>query len=252
MTITGDIKQAFLQVRIREEDRDALRFHWLKDLTTETVEVIRFTRALFGLTSSPFLLEGVIQHLLESCRSACPDSVKELERSLYVDDLISGGSTSEKAQKLKSTAIEIFAQGTFELHKWHSNDPVLDSTAPRPAEGEEETYAKEQLGIPRKGGAFLLGLPWEKESDTIGVKFPSEKAEPTKQGILGKIARIYDPFGLVAPVALEGKLLYRDACEAKVSCDAQLRIKLTPDWLRWEQTLPQICTLPRSLPTHQE
>ena len=52
---------------------------------------------------------GVTEHLLESCRSAYPDSVKELERSLYVDDMISGGSTSEQVQQLKSTAKEIFA-----------------------------------------------------------------------------------------------------------------------------------------------
>ena len=56
VAIAGDIKQAFLQVRIREEDRDALRFHWLKDLNSQTVEALRFTRALFGLTCSPFLL----------------------------------------------------------------------------------------------------------------------------------------------------------------------------------------------------
>ena len=30
VVIAGDIKQAFLQVRIREDERDALRFHWLK------------------------------------------------------------------------------------------------------------------------------------------------------------------------------------------------------------------------------
>ena len=87
---------------------------------------------------------------MEAVGQPTPTLVKELESSLYVDDLISGGPTSEKAQQLKSTAIEIFAQGTFELHKWHSNDPVLDSTAPTPAEGEEETCAKEQLGILRK------------------------------------------------------------------------------------------------------
>lgn len=73
------------------------------------MEVLRFTRVLFGLTSSPFLVGGVTEHLLESCRSAYPDSVKELERSLYVDDMISGGSTSEQVQQLKSTAKEIFA-----------------------------------------------------------------------------------------------------------------------------------------------
>ena len=140
--IVRDTKQAFLQVHLREKDRDALRFHLLKDLTTETVEVSRFTRALFGLPSSPFLLGRIIQHLIESCRSAYPDSVKKLEKSLYMDDLISGGSTSGKVQQLKSTVIQIFAHGTFELHKWDSNNPVLDSTAARPTEGEKETYGK--------------------------------------------------------------------------------------------------------------
>ena len=251
IAIAGDIKQAFLQVRIRSQDRDALRFHWLKDLTTETVETLRFTRAqpLFGLTSSPFLLGGVIRNLLESCRSSYPEIVKELEKSLYVDDLISGGPTLNKVEQIKSTATEIFARGTFELHKWHSNMPALES--PRPA-SEDETYAKEQLGIPRKGEASLLGLPWEKESDTIGVKFPSESAEPTKRGILGKLARIYDPLGLASPVTLGGKLLYRDACDAKLAWDKQLPSKLMQSWSRWEEKLPDMTTVPRSLAVHQE
>ena len=31
VALAGDLKQAFLQIRIREEDRDSLRFHWIKD-----------------------------------------------------------------------------------------------------------------------------------------------------------------------------------------------------------------------------
>ena len=61
--LTGDLQKAFLQVRIKEEERDALRFHW-KFKGHSEIETLRFTRALFGLTSSPFLLGGVIeQHL---------------------------------------------------------------------------------------------------------------------------------------------------------------------------------------------
>ena len=63
VALTGDMKQAFLQIRIREEDRDALRFHWIRDLETRRVEVLRFTRALLGPAPSPFFLEGVIKPL---------------------------------------------------------------------------------------------------------------------------------------------------------------------------------------------
>ena len=61
VAVTGDLRQAFLQVRVNEQDRDALRFHWKKDEHSE-IETLLFTRALFGLTSSPFLLGGVIEH----------------------------------------------------------------------------------------------------------------------------------------------------------------------------------------------
>ena len=49
IVITGDLKQAFLQTQIMENDRDVLRFHWISDLKTQHAEVLRFTRAIFGL-----------------------------------------------------------------------------------------------------------------------------------------------------------------------------------------------------------
>ena len=110
IAISRNIKQAFLQVRIREEDRDAMRFHWFEDLKTRKVQVLRFTRALFGLAPLPFLLGGVIKEHLETYRNAEPKCVEEIERSLYVDDLISGGQTVQEAQALKTTATEIFSQ----------------------------------------------------------------------------------------------------------------------------------------------
>ena len=34
VALTGDLKEAFLQVRIREEDREALIFHWIRPITS--------------------------------------------------------------------------------------------------------------------------------------------------------------------------------------------------------------------------
>ena len=41
VAITDDLMKAFLQVRIKECERDAMRFHWYKDLQTRVIEVLR-------------------------------------------------------------------------------------------------------------------------------------------------------------------------------------------------------------------
>ena len=237
LVIARDIKQVFLQVRIREDDRDALRFYWLKDLNSQTAEALRLTRALFGLTCSPFLLGGVVQHLLESCREKYPEIVREIEKSLYVDDLISGGPTRAKAESSQ--------------HLWrYLLKGHLSCTSGTQTLSEEVTYAKEQLGTSRKEGASLLGLPRNKDCDTISVNFPSESTEPTKQGILSKVAKTYDPLGLVSPTTLGGKFLSRDICDAKLAWDAKLPSNLIQSWVHWEK-LPSHVTVPRSLAAHQ-
>ena len=41
----------------------------------------------------------------------------------------------------------------------------------------------------------------------------------TKRGILANLAKIYDPLGFVSPAMLEGKQIYREASEIKLSWD---------------------------------
>ena len=108
------------------------------------------------------------------------------------------------------------------------------------------------MGTSRKKGASLLGLQWNKDCDTISVNFPSESTEPTKRGILSKVAKIYDPLGLVSPTTLGGKFLYCDICDAKLAWDAKLPSNLIQSWVRWEEKLPSHVTVPRSLAAHQE
>jgi len=123
VAFTGDLKQAFLQVQIWEPDQDALCFHWYRVLKTKNIQTLRFTRALFSLAPSPFLLGGVIQEHLELCRERFPVEVDEILCILYVDDLISGEATVDKAKHVKETSKAIFSEAQFDLHKWHSNVP---------------------------------------------------------------------------------------------------------------------------------
>jgi hypothetical protein len=251
IALAGDLRKAFLQVRIKEEHRDALRFHWLRSVDSNEVETLRFTRALFGLGPSPFLLGGVIEQHLAGWSEKLPESVAEISRSLYVDDLISGAYNVTKAQDLKSDATKVFADASFELHKWHSNEPELEDYCQKPDIVEETTYAKQQLGSTAKE-CKLLGLAWNKDEDTVSVVFPDKRANPTKREILGKLARVYDPLGLVSPMTLQGKLIFREACESKIPWDASLPEKLAKLWEKWESSLPARVATRRSLATIRE
>ena len=86
--------------RIIEEERDTLRFFW-KCKGNSEIETLRFTRALFGLTSSPFLLGGVIQQHLKAWEERDPVLVAQIRKSLYVDDLITGAPTVQQTQEQK-------------------------------------------------------------------------------------------------------------------------------------------------------
>ena len=66
----------------------------------------------------------------------------------------------------------------------------MESGAETSVEREELSFAKQQLGA-NSGETKLLGLPWEKESDTLSVAFLKDEVTKTKRGILGNIARVY-------------------------------------------------------------
>ena len=64
MGLIADIEKAFLVVSVADEDKDVLRFLWLDDVNSELprIKVLRFARVVFGVSSSPFLLNATIKH----------------------------------------------------------------------------------------------------------------------------------------------------------------------------------------------
>lgn len=108
VALTADIEKAFLNVGIAPEHRNYLRFLWIDDILKDNPQlvVMRFARVVFGVNSSPFLLNATIRHHLSFYASSDPDFVEDVVRSLYVDDLASsrpnGASAYEFYLKLKS------------------------------------------------------------------------------------------------------------------------------------------------------
>ena len=85
IALTADIEKAFLQIEIKPEDRDKLRFLWMDNPFNETDKLLhlRFCRLVFGLKSSPAILGATINHHLEKHKETEPVAVQALQ-DLYV------------------------------------------------------------------------------------------------------------------------------------------------------------------------
>ena len=214
------------------------------------VEVLRFTRVLFGLMPSPFLLGGVIECHLETWESRMSNLFAELRQSMYVDDLISRKPTVPGAKKMKDGTKRIFQDAKFTLHKWHSNVAELEES--ERGVDDEGTFAKQQLSQTKAKTGSLLGLSWDKHGDQISVAMPQDDAVASKRTFLRNLARIYDPLSLVAPVTIKGTFIYRDVCNVKVAWDAPLPPPLASQWARWKKELPAEVMVTRVLTCAQE
>ena len=86
-------------VSVAKCDRDALRFLWVSAVNQphQQVIVMRFTRVVFGVSASPFLLNATINHHMGKLELTDQHFVSKFRRSIYVDDVAVGFSDSEEA-----------------------------------------------------------------------------------------------------------------------------------------------------------
>ena len=78
---------------------------------------------------SPFVLEGILDVHFDNCGQDFRQTVEKRKRYV-VDDLVTGEGSINEVKKLKSDSISLFQQGEFKLHKWHSNEKILETNDP--------------------------------------------------------------------------------------------------------------------------
>ena len=127
--VIADIEKAFLNIEISEEHRDFLRFLWF-DVSSEddyNFLVFRFAKVVFGVTSSPFLLNGTIRHHLNKYVAQNLQLIAKLLRDIYVDDVLSGVETVEEGLSFYCEVKKIMLKAGFNLRKWITNSQELEN-----------------------------------------------------------------------------------------------------------------------------
>ena len=225
---------------------------------------LRFARVVFGVSSSPFLLNATIKHHLEKFLASHPETVTSILHSIYVDDVVFGAEDEEGAYKLYHESKEIMREGSFNLRKFTTSCPSLQARidqeegldATTRSSDSLETFAKTTLGgnPPEKGSEQkILGVSWNTHSDSLvfDVRELVERAvklEPTKRNIISMIGRFYDPLGAVSPVIIKFKILMQEICESQVEWDQPLEESLVKKWLQLVTDLKQ--AQPFSIPRY--
>ena len=80
---------------------------------------------MFGVSSSPFLLNATIKHHMESHRRVDPHFVDKFLSSIYVDDLVTGSSDVESTYEFYKKLSQRLAVAGFNLRKFIANSEEL-------------------------------------------------------------------------------------------------------------------------------
>ena len=94
-----------------------MKFHWDENLTNNTIQILCFTRLVYGLNHSPSILEGVLKTHFEKYESMYLELTRKIRDDMYVDDLVTGGESLQELEKIKSDSIKLFEKKGFKLHK---------------------------------------------------------------------------------------------------------------------------------------
>ena len=118
IALVADIEKAFLQSTINEKDRDFLCFLRFDNAFSEQPKIVRnrFARAIFGVTSSPYLLNETIRKYVKKYHFDI-DFINTVFNSFYVDDFVGGENSLEGVFLLFKKLKLRFIEGLFHLKK---------------------------------------------------------------------------------------------------------------------------------------
>ena len=152
-----------------------LRFLWFKNIDSDdpVIVLLRFTRVVFGLTSSPFLLSGTVAAHLSKFIDLGLDValLLKLLNDLYVDDSTTSVNSVDEGYEFYSKAKEYLSRGGFNLRKWATNSKELRLMIQKEVNAgycdvgaDDITYAKDELGV-SSNYRKVLGVNWDIEND---------------------------------------------------------------------------------------
>ena len=185
---------------------------WCSDLSEEIISKYRFTRVIFGVTSSQFLLNGIVQEHGSKYEKIDPEFARKVKNHFHVDDLNTGVYSTEEGFDFYKKMKVRFLEANFNVRKWRTNDEDLCKLINLYEKNEGVNSGVEMNNVSSIKNHKVLGLYWDHKKDIINLKINEVFKEviiPTKRNILSVIASVYDPLGYLQPILIKLKILFQ-------------------------------------------
>jgi hypothetical protein len=163
-----------------------------------------------------------------------------LNNDCYVDELLSGTSTTEEAITLQHDLSSLLQTAGLTLRKWASNNFTFLDTIHKELQETQQT-----LSLDNEDGVITLRLLWNPTTDQLQVKHSyspgqTTNSTSTKCTVLATTASIFDPLGLLSPAVISYKIFLQKLWQDKLPWDELLPPHLQQEWNQLLQTIPQL------------
>ena len=237
--VMADVEAMYHQVQIPIGDRDCFRFLWTDNDEDVTY---RMTSHLFGgvwcSASSTYAMRRTVRDF--PCSEVARDTVL---RSFYVDDMLRSVNSRDEALEVVRDTKDVLSRGGFRLAKFIANDLSLLSGV------DDADITQKVRDITPDYLSRALGVGWDTQSDVFLYSFNSidSPGVVTKRSVLSKVASMYDPLGLLAPIIVSGRMIFQKLTKLKQDWDDPIPPALEREWTEWLRSLNDISyiTFPR-------
>lgn len=244
---TADIREMFLQVRIRPEDCHAQRLLWRGMDRHREPDVYEINVVFFGSSCGPCLAQEAKNRNALEFKESHPEAVSDIVELHYMDDYLGGADSIPEGIKLVQDVIHVHKQGGFAICGWTSNSrEILHCLNSELVSENCKNLKLSDTTVCEK----ILGIFWDPNTDTFQFHTKFHKVDndiltlkrrPTKREILKIVMSVFDPLGFLANFLIQGKVLLQDIWRIQIGWDNEIPDSLNGIWLQWVKDLHQIC-----------
>nr|XP_049461754.1 uncharacterized protein LOC125906540 isoform X2 [Anopheles coluzzii] len=231
---TADIAKMYRQIWVAEPDTWMQCILWRND-PQQSAQMYRLRTVTYGEASSSYLACRALHEAGQEVRSTYPKIADVIQKSFYVDNLSFGAATPEELRDLRTGVERALLNRGMPLRKWASNVPdVIDDI---PVEHRESTV---QIGD--KQAIKMLGLAWCPSEDTFQLIIDDSFFEPiktvSKRHLVSRIAKLYDPIGMLQPVIIRAKIMMQNLWRDGIEWDEEVSPCVIKEWNEFTAQLP--------------